>query len=81
MDAPYSQGLTLPEHDGIALIDDAISLNKVTVSEDNLGTVISLDESAALEMSYYRNNIIHAFLLPALVCRLLDNAPNWLMMN
>ena len=75
VDAPYSQGLTLPEHDGIALIDDAISLNKVTVSEDNLGTVISLDESAALEMSYYRNNIIHAFLLPALVCRLLDNAP------
>ena len=45
----------------------------MTVSEDSLGSVISLDEKAALEMSYYRNNIIHAFLLPALVCRLLDH--------
>lgn len=71
--APYSEQLTLPNGNGKTLIQDAISLNKVTVNQDSLGTVISLDESAALELSYYRNNILHAFLVPALVCRLLDH--------
>ena len=73
-EAPYSSELTKPTCSGEQLINDAISLNKVTVSEDDLGAVISLGESAALEMSYYRNNIIHAFILPALVCRLLDHS-------
>jgi glycerol-3-phosphate O-acyltransferase len=49
-----------------------ISLNKVTVTQDNLGSLISLTDTASLEMRYYRNNILHTFVLPALVCRLLD---------
>lgn len=68
--APYSNELTLPTVDGKQLITDAIALNKVSVDRDSLGAVISLDDSAALEMSYYRNNILHAYLLPALLCRL-----------
>ncbi|MGJ8691757.1 MAG: glycerol-3-phosphate 1-O-acyltransferase PlsB [Thalassotalea sp.] len=74
VNAPYSKELTLPEGDGESLLADAIALNKVTICEDSLGTVVSLSESAALEMSYYRNNILHAFLLPALVCRLLEHS-------
>ena len=70
--APYSDELTLPEQNGEQLVDDAISLNKVTVDHDSFGDIISLSESAALEMRYYRNNILHAFMLPALVCRILD---------
>ena len=70
--APYSSELTLPEQNGQQLLDDAISLNKVTVDHDSFGDIISLSESAALEMRYYRNNILHAFMLPALVCRILD---------
>jgi glycerol-3-phosphate O-acyltransferase len=70
--APYSDELTLPEQTGAQLLDDAISLNKITVDHDSFGDIISLNESAALEMRYYRNNILHAFMLPALVCRILD---------
>ena len=70
--APYSEEFTLPEQNGEQLLDDAISLNKVTVDHDSFGDIISLSESAALEMRYYRNNILHAFMLPALVCRILD---------
>ncbi|MDT0604139.1 glycerol-3-phosphate 1-O-acyltransferase PlsB [Thalassotalea castellviae] len=70
--APYSDELTLPEQNGEQLLNDAITLNKVTVDQDSFGDIISLSESAALEMRYYRNNILHAFMLPALVCRILE---------
>lgn len=71
--APYSSELTLPEESAEQLIEEVIKLGKVTVSEDSLGSVLSLCDSAALETGYYRNNILHTFLLPALICRLLDN--------
>ncbi|MEW6989823.1 glycerol-3-phosphate 1-O-acyltransferase PlsB [Colwelliaceae bacterium 6441] len=70
--APYSDELTLPEQNAEQLLDEAINLNKVTVDNDSFGDIIYLGESAALEMRYYRNNILHTFMLPALVCRILD---------
>ncbi len=70
--APYSDELTIPEQNGTQLLDDAIALNKVTVDHDSFGDIISLNESASLEMRYYRNNILHTYLLPALVCRILS---------
>ena len=70
--APYSKQLTIPCEDGQQLLDDVISLNKVTVNRDSYGDIISLSEKATLEMRYYRNNILHSYILPALICRLLD---------
>ena len=70
--APFSEHLTVPCETGKELLTHVISLNKVTVTEDNLGSLISLTDTASLEMRYYRNNILHTFVLPALVCRLLD---------
>jgi glycerol-3-phosphate O-acyltransferase len=70
--APYSKQLTTPSEDGQQLLDDVIALNKVTVNHDSYGDIISLSEKATLEMRYYRNNILHCYILPALVCRLLD---------
>ena len=71
--APYSELVTIPEASGKTLVAELISLNKVTVDKDSLGAYLSLNESASLEMRYYRNNILHTYLLPALICRLLDN--------
>ncbi|QOL26481.1 glycerol-3-phosphate 1-O-acyltransferase PlsB [Thalassotalea sp. LPB0316] len=71
--APYSDAITIPEESGKALVEHLISLNKVTVDKDSLGAYISLKEGASLEMRYYRNNILHTFLLPSLVCRILAN--------
>ena len=70
--APYSEQLTLPAETGQALLAHVISLNKVTVTADNFGSLISLTDSASIEMRYYRNNILHTFVVPSLVCRLLD---------
>jgi len=70
--APYSDELTIPNQSGQQLLDEVIKLNKVTVAHDSFGDIISLSETAALGMRYYRNNIIHSYMLPALICRILD---------
>jgi len=70
--APYSKQLTIPSENGQQLLDEVISLNKITVNHDSYGDIISLSEKATLEMRYYRNNILHTYILPALICRLLD---------
>jgi glycerol-3-phosphate O-acyltransferase len=70
--APYSKQLTIPSENGQQLLDEVISLNKVTVNQDSYGDIISLSETATLEMRYYRNNILHSYILPALICRLLE---------
>ena len=72
-DAPFSEQLTIPEEQGSELLKHVISLNKVTVTEDSLGTIISLNDAASLEMRYYRNNILHSFALISLICKLLTN--------
>ncbi|WP_077339837.1 glycerol-3-phosphate 1-O-acyltransferase PlsB [Pseudocolwellia agarivorans] len=70
--APYSTELTVPPESGTELLAEVIALNKVTVNEDSFGEIISLDESATLEMRYYRNNILHTYVLHAFVCRVLE---------
>ncbi len=70
--APYSHQLTVPEDTGAELLADVMSLNKVTVNEDSFGTIISLTESAILEMRYYRNNILHTYMLHSLISRVLE---------
>ncbi|WP_440875279.1 glycerol-3-phosphate 1-O-acyltransferase PlsB [Thalassotalea sp. PLHSN55] len=70
--APYSKQLTVPEESGKELLAHVIALKKVTVDSDSFGTFISLSHSAALEMRYYRNNILHTYVVPALVCRILS---------
>lgn len=72
-EAPFSEQLTIPEESGAELLTHVISLNKVTVSKDSFGTIISLDDSAGLEMRYYRNNILHTYALHSLICRLLTH--------
>jgi glycerol-3-phosphate O-acyltransferase len=70
--ASYSKQITIPKETGQQLLADVIALNKVTIHDDSLGTIISLSESATLEMRYYRNNILHVYVLPTLVCRILE---------
>ncbi|TMM45739.1 glycerol-3-phosphate 1-O-acyltransferase PlsB [Colwellia ponticola] len=70
--APFSEQLTIPQESAAELISHVISLNKVTITEDSFGSLVSLSETANLEMRYYRNNILHTYVVPAMVCRLLD---------
>ncbi|OUS28129.1 glycerol-3-phosphate 1-O-acyltransferase [Thalassotalea sp. 42_200_T64] len=69
--APFSDEMFIPEESGKELVDSVIRLNKVDATDDKLGQIISLSKQATLEMSYYRNNIIHAYMLPSIICRIL----------
>ncbi|QBY04085.1 glycerol-3-phosphate 1-O-acyltransferase PlsB [Thalassotalea sp. HSM 43] len=70
--APFSKEVYIPHESGKELVDSVISLNKVDVTDDKMGQLISLTDQACLEMSYYRNNILHTYMLPSVVCRLLN---------
>ncbi|WP_115717031.1 glycerol-3-phosphate 1-O-acyltransferase PlsB [Gallaecimonas mangrovi] len=70
-EAPYSANVTLPEQDGKALLDQVLKGDKFLVSSDGLGELVSLDETQAIAMTYYRNNILHLYMLPSLLARLL----------
>lgn len=69
--APYSDSVYVPDCDGAQLVEELIALRKVDVRDDSLGAIISLNDSSRLEMTYYRNNILHCFIVPGLVCRIL----------
>lgn len=73
--APFSKDIIIPEESGAELVDAVIRLNKVDVTSDEFGEIISLNNQSALEMGYYKNNILHAYMLPSLVCRLLYTYP------
>ncbi|MBO3277145.1 glycerol-3-phosphate 1-O-acyltransferase PlsB [Pseudomonas schmalbachii] len=64
---PYSPSATLPEGSGRDLIEYARSLNLLAEQKDALGRILYLDEQNAVLMTYYRNNVLHVFALPALI--------------
>ncbi|WP_095506570.1 glycerol-3-phosphate 1-O-acyltransferase PlsB [Paraferrimonas sedimenticola] len=69
----YSQHSTVPEMSGAELLQQALDLNKFEVTQDQLGEIISLTEQSAITMTYYRNNILHLLLMPALLASLVTH--------
>lgn len=64
---PYSAHVTLPEGDGESLVAYVKSLGLLAEQKDALGNILYLDEQNAVLMTYYRNNVMHIFALPALL--------------
>lgn len=64
---PYSPHTTLPEGDGLALIRHVQDMQLLAEQKDALGRILYLDEQNAILMTYYRNNVLHIFALPALL--------------
>ncbi|WP_397454622.1 glycerol-3-phosphate 1-O-acyltransferase PlsB [Pseudomonas versuta] len=71
---PYSSHTTLPEGDGRALIEHVKSMDLLSEQSDALGKVLYLDEQNAVLMTYYRNNVLHIFALPALLASFFQSA-------
>jgi glycerol-3-phosphate O-acyltransferase len=72
--APYSPQTTLPEGDGQALIEYVRSMDLLAEQQDALGRIHYLNEQNAVLMTYYRNNVLHIFALPALLASLFQNS-------
>ncbi|KKO48533.1 glycerol-3-phosphate acyltransferase [Arsukibacterium sp. MJ3] len=64
---PYHQHVSLPEGDANSLINHAVQLQKIQSSTDGFGELISMSAEHAVLSSYYRNNILHLFMLPSLL--------------
>ncbi len=64
---PYTSYTSVPEGDGELLVQQGLELKKIQIDSDPLGDIISIDESIAVAMTYYRNNIIHLFVVPSLI--------------
>lgn len=67
--APYSADMVLPAQSPEEILSHVLGLDRVGVllEKDNFGEIVRLERNSAVLMTYYRNNIQHLFVLPALV--------------
>ncbi len=72
--APYSQASALAASDPDAIIDYGLNNNFLQRIEHDLGDLVTTDAQTALQMTYVRNNSLHLFVLPGMICSLFLNA-------
>lgn len=65
--APYSSLVTCAQGSAAQWIEHALKLEKVQQHKDSFGEIIQLSQEQAITMSYYRNNVSHVFIVPALL--------------
>ncbi|WP_018691375.1 glycerol-3-phosphate 1-O-acyltransferase PlsB [Algicola sagamiensis] len=70
-EAPYSAEKVILKMTGKEMVDHLVQLNKVKSHTDTFGEIISLEQKDAILMTYYRNNILHLYILPSLVASIL----------
>lgn len=71
----YADDTTVPNNSAEQLLDSALAMDKFEVKEDNLGMIIALTREQAVLMTYYRNNIHHLLVMPALVANFIYQQP------
>ncbi|WP_445766943.1 glycerol-3-phosphate 1-O-acyltransferase PlsB [Rheinheimera sp.] len=64
---PYNSQVSLPAEGADELIEHALKLQKVSQQSDSFGQLIQLSDDNAILLSYYRNNVLHLFVLPAII--------------
>lgn len=70
-EVPYSQQLNVPNVTAEELWQQASRTDKFTVKDDSMGQVVSLEDTNAIAMTYYRNNILHLMVVPGIVASML----------
>lgn len=66
-EARYHPLVSMPEMNPEQMIDHAEKMQKIQVGKDSFGELISLTPANAVLMSYYRNNVLHLFIVPAIL--------------
>ncbi len=64
---PYSSYASLPEQDAASMVRQVHDMELITRQEDSLGSIYFAQENQAVLLTYYRNNVVHIFALPALL--------------
>ena len=71
---PYSRDTTLTPVGAVGAIEDALKLGYASRVQHSLGDVIKVPDDQVPTLNYIRNNVLHAYALPALVASLLVGA-------
>lgn len=61
----YSESVTLPDWSAEEIIQHGVKLGVIRITEHPLGAVVSMSEHDAVLMTYFRNNVLHLFAIPA----------------
>lgn len=72
--APYSHDAAIANTDAQDIIRYGLENDFLEKIAHPLGDVVTTDEKTALQMAYVRNNSLHLFILPGLICSLFLNA-------
>ncbi|MDF7671100.1 glycerol-3-phosphate 1-O-acyltransferase PlsB [Orbaceae bacterium ESL0721] len=68
---PYSDLVTVPESSAEEIFSHVKEMGKFVITADNAGEIVSLPQDQAILMTYYRNNIQHLFIIPAIIARII----------
>ncbi|MDO6524770.1 glycerol-3-phosphate 1-O-acyltransferase PlsB [Motilimonas sp. 1_MG-2023] len=69
----FSPLVSLPQGNAESVLQAALSMDKFRVYQDCLGEIISIEPDQSMLLTFYRNNIIHLFALPALIASLVQH--------
>jgi glycerol-3-phosphate O-acyltransferase len=76
--APYAAGSGECGLDAAAIIERCERMRWLTRTSHALGDILAMDERTAVLASYYRNNVVHLFVLPSLIAAAFVNRPELL---
>ena len=65
--APYHPAVTVPQEAPAALVDHILAMEKIHQRSDDAGAIIHASAHESLQLSYYRNNVLHLFIVPAVI--------------
>lgn len=68
---PYSDLITIPDQTAEQMFEHAKEMGKFVITTDEVGEMVGLTADQAVLMTYYRNNIQHLLIIPAIVARIL----------
>jgi glycerol-3-phosphate O-acyltransferase len=68
---PYSDLITIPDQSAEEMFEHAKEMGKFVITTDDVGEMVGLTTEQAALMTYYRNNIQHLLIVPAIVARIL----------
>ncbi len=72
-DLPYDQRAQITALSGREIIAYGLKLKLIKRIEHVLGDIIAIADDQAVLLTYFRNNIVHAFTLPSLIAALVEH--------
>ncbi len=70
---PYSNRTVITDLKPATMIACVEELKLVTRQSDSLGDIFRMNDKTAIQMTYYRNNVLHIFAIPSLISCLFVN--------